>query len=364
MGADHKRIMEEFVDSGVQAERLGYWSLWVTEHHFASDRSYRPFDVSEDEYKTTDYDLSVDPLQMLTYLAAKTTDLRVGTAVVITHWDHPVRIAEKASILDNFSNGRVELGVGRGAGFREMELFDVPLEPGANNRRYHEAIEIIRGLWTGEPFAFDGEFYKLPANLQMVPRPVQPDVPLWIGSASLESAGWAARQNLPYATITWPLTQIDVYRQKAALFREAAAEVNWDISNVYNPHVLFMYCGETDEEAQETAYHYMKQFQYIIEQHYENLLDHGQDRVVFAATSEMFRNVDGLARFPIEHHIIGSPETCAERIDWFQRELGVNYFLLNIGWGAMPHEQTIKSMERLASKVMPRFGAVAAGAGH
>jgi hypothetical protein len=99
----------------------------------------------------------------------------------------------------------------------------------------------------------------------------------------------------------------------------------------------------------------MLQFQYIIEQHYENMLDHGLDRRVFAAMSETFKDLDGLARFPIEHHIIGGPETCAERIDWFRRELGVNYFLLNIGWGNMPHEQTIRSMERFAREVMPHF---------
>jgi alkanesulfonate monooxygenase SsuD/methylene tetrahydromethanopterin reductase-like flavin-dependent oxidoreductase (luciferase family) len=356
-------MLLEYIDSGVQAERLGFWSLWVTEHHFGSDRNYRPFDVSEDEYRTTDYDLSTAPIQGLTYLAAKTSQLRLGTAVVITHWDHPVRIAEKASMLDNFSNGRLELGVGRGAGFREIELYEVPGDPAVNNRRYHEAIEIIRGLWSGEPFNFEGEFYRLPKDLILVPKPVQQPAPIWVGSASLESAGWAAEQHLPYATITWPLTALEMYRKKIELFRSSAAESGYDITDVGIPHVLFFYCGENDDEAFETGHKYMMQFQYIIEQHYENMRYHGEDRRVFAATSEMFKDLDGLARFPIDNHIIGGPETCIERIEWFRRELGVNYILLNIGWGVMPHEQTIRSMERFSREVMPHFSPTPALAG-
>jgi alkanesulfonate monooxygenase SsuD/methylene tetrahydromethanopterin reductase-like flavin-dependent oxidoreductase (luciferase family) len=363
LGSDHRKVLLEYIDSGVQAERLGFWSLWVTEHHFGSDRNYRPFDVSEDEYRTTDYDLSTAPIQGLTYLAAKTSQLRLGTAVVITHWDHPVRIAEKGSMLDNFSNGRLELGVGRGAGFREIELYEVPSDPAVNNRRYHEAIEIIRGLWSGEPFNFEGEFYRLPKDLILVPKPVQQPAPIWVGSASLESAGWAAEQHLPYATITWPLTALEMYRKKIELFRSSAAESGYDITDVGIPHVLFFYCGESDDEAFETGYKYMTQFQYIIEQHYENMRYHGEDRRVFAATSEMFKDLDGLARFPIDNHIIGGPETCIERIEWFRRELGVNYILLNIGWGVMPHEQTISSMERFAREVMPHFSGTPALAG-
>jgi alkanesulfonate monooxygenase SsuD/methylene tetrahydromethanopterin reductase-like flavin-dependent oxidoreductase (luciferase family) len=363
VGGDHQQALRDFVDSGVQAERLGYWSLWVTEHHFGSDRDYRPFGVPESEYVNTDYDLSVEPLQLLTYLAAKTESLRLGTAVSITHWDHPVRLAEKAALLDTFSDGRLEFGVGRGAGFREMELFGVPTDPAANNRRYREAIEIIRGLWPGEPFSFDGEFYKLPADLTMIPRPVQQPAPLWVGSASLESAAWAAEQHLPYATITWPLTAMDMYRQKITLFRERAAEASYDISDARIPHVLFFYCGESDAEAAESAHHFMMQFQYVIEQHYENMRYHGEDRRVFAATSEVFKDLEGLARFPVEHHIVGSAATCAERVDWFQRELGVNYILLNIGWGLMPHEQTVRSMERFAREVMPKFTRMSAPVG-
>jgi alkanesulfonate monooxygenase SsuD/methylene tetrahydromethanopterin reductase-like flavin-dependent oxidoreductase (luciferase family) len=353
---DPGEVYANFIDICVTGEQLGYWSMWTTEHHFGSDAGYRPYGVSEDEYPHIDYDLSPDPLTLLTWAAAKTSRLRVGTAVAILHWDHPVRTAERAAMLDVLSGGRLELGVGRGAGFREADVFQVLADPAANNRRYHEAIAVIRGLWSGEPFAFDGEFFQLP-ELILRPRPKQQPAPIWVGSASLESAAWAAQEHLPYATITWPLTEIEMYRQKRALFLEAAEASGFDVSGVYNPHVLFLYCGESDEEAAETMFPYLMQYQYIIEHHYEFGRPHGANQGVLAAQDDMWKNLEPLARFPIDNHIVGSAETCAERVDFFQRELGVNYILCNVGWGQVPHEKTVASMRRFAEQVMPRFAA-------
>src|SRR6185503_383593 len=104
--------------------------------HFGSDRGYRPHDVSVEEYVDTDYDMASEPMMLLTYVAAQTKRLRLGTAVAILHWDHPIRVLERAVTLDALSGGRVELGVGRGAGFREQILYDVPLDQGVNYRKF------------------------------------------------------------------------------------------------------------------------------------------------------------------------------------------------------------------------------------
>jgi alkanesulfonate monooxygenase SsuD/methylene tetrahydromethanopterin reductase-like flavin-dependent oxidoreductase (luciferase family) len=126
--------LDRFVSTAVEAERLGYWSCWTTEHHFGSNPEYRPFGVPEDEYDMADYDMVADPLTLFTYVAAKTERLRLGTGVVVVHWDHPIRIAERAAMLDLLSGGRLELGIGRGAGFREVGVFKVPTD-GDESRR-------------------------------------------------------------------------------------------------------------------------------------------------------------------------------------------------------------------------------------
>jgi alkanesulfonate monooxygenase SsuD/methylene tetrahydromethanopterin reductase-like flavin-dependent oxidoreductase (luciferase family) len=106
--------------------------------------SLSPFAISEDEYPTTDYDMASDPMRLLSWVAARTTTLGVGTAVSILHWEYPIRTAERAALLDVLSAGRLELGVGRGLGFREAKVFGVPDDQAANERRYHEAVEILR----------------------------------------------------------------------------------------------------------------------------------------------------------------------------------------------------------------------------
>ena len=351
--AAHDRALNEWLNLGIEAERLGFWSAWTTEHHFQSDRDYQPYGVSADEYAVADYDMATDPLQLLGWLAAKTTNLRVGSGVVVLHWDHPMRVAERAAILDNLSGGRLELGVGRGAGWREHEMYKVPVDPAENGRKYHESIEIIRRAWAGEPFEFQGEFFEFP-KVALTPTPKRQPAPLWIGSASLDSAEWAGGEGLPYATITWPLTQIEHYIEKRRVFTQAASHAGYDPAAFDVPHFLMMYCGETDEEAAETARYHLMQFQYIVEGHYEFWRRSQKGTWLGASAGEM-ENLDYLANFPIIHHIIGSPDTCAERVDFFKKDVGVDYIVCNIGFGAMPYTKTLESMRRFADKVIPRF---------
>jgi len=353
-GASHADVYARWVDVAVAAEELGFWSVWTTEHHFASDRTYRPFLVPDDEYRAYDYDLAADPLALLAYAAAKTSRIRLGTGVVVLNWDHPLRVVERAAMVDVLSGGRLELGVGRGAGFREVQSFGVPADQGANARRFRECVEIIRTAWAGTTFHHDGEFFSFPP-LALLPRPVQQPAPIWIGSASNESAAWAGSEGLPYATITWPLTGIDRYQEKRRIYLEAAAGTNRDVSGHAIPHFLYTHCSATDERAGDTAYHYMKQFQYINEQHYEFARQSDEERLLFGAKKKEFGNVDALARYPVEHQLVGSAATIVERIRSYQEAVGLNYLVMNVGFGGMPHDETIASLERIAEEVLPAF---------
>lgn len=370
VGDPPSKVLDEYLQTAVVGEELGYRSIWTTEHHFASNRDYRPFGVSEDVYPSVDYDMASDPMTLLSWAAAKTTTLRVGTAVSILHWDHPVRTAERAALLDGLSHGRLEFGVGRGLGFREAQVFGVPSDPADNERRYHEAIEIIQRAWTGEFFEFDGEFYKVP-KLAITPQPER-ELPLIIGSASNSSAIWAARHNLPYATITWPLVEVNNYKQKRIEYLAAGEEAGYDVSEHLCPHFLYMYCAETDEEAAEVVEHYMTQFQYINEHHYELARQHAENAVAAvreqhsgtaAVSDDIAARMKELAVLPVAFHIVGSPETCIERVRMYEEEVGANYLVLNMGYAKMPFDMHMASLRRFAEKVMPHFPSTLAAAG-
>ena len=105
----------------------------------------------------------------------------------------------------------------------------VPEDPAASNRKFREEVDIINKAWSGRPFSHSGEFYSLPPNLATLPHPVQAKAPLWVGSASDESAEWATQQGLPYATIAWPLTIMEGYDKRYIHFA-AAEKANVDVS--------------------------------------------------------------------------------------------------------------------------------------
>jgi alkanesulfonate monooxygenase SsuD/methylene tetrahydromethanopterin reductase-like flavin-dependent oxidoreductase (luciferase family) len=360
-GVSPAPILTAWVDDAVEAERLGYHSAWCTEHHFASDPDYRPFGLTEREYPPADYDLAPDPMTLLGWAAARTKKLHVGTAVSILHWDHPIRTVERAAMLDALSGGRLMLGVGRGLGFREADVFGVPSNPQGNEKRYHEALSIIRQAWSGEYFSFEGEYYNIP-KLCITPQPDRQPAPIYVGSASNNSAIWAAKNDLPYATITWPLVDFNNYKEKRRAYLAAGEAAGFEIGRHLCPHFLYMYCGESDQESAEMVDHYMTQFQCILEHHYELNRNHHQNEAVrgshetgFRRPAEALSSMRDLTKGPIEFHIVGNPQTCIERVRAYEQEVGANYMVLNMGFGCMPREKRVASMRRFAEHVMPHF---------
>jgi alkanesulfonate monooxygenase SsuD/methylene tetrahydromethanopterin reductase-like flavin-dependent oxidoreductase (luciferase family) len=347
VSSDSASAYDTWLGIGLEAERLGLWSYWTTQHHFGSERDYRPYGVSEEVWPTTDYDLAPDPLTLLAFLAAKTTTLRLGTAVSILNWDDPLRIAERAAMLDVLSDGRLELGVGRGNGFREQVAFGVPADLDAATRRFREGVEVIRRAWTGEPFSYAGEFYDY-SNLIMLPRPTRQPAPLWIGAASDTTAAWAAEQRLPYATVTWPLIDLEAHAAKRAAFLAAAERHEVDANGWEFPHFLYMHCAETDAEARAVAAHCIEQFQYILDAHYQHSA--GRRRIFFG-TDTADLTVDRVTRQTLETQPIGSPRTVIERIRAYQEAVDLNYLVLNVGFGDMPLATTIDSLRLFMSEV-------------
>jgi alkanesulfonate monooxygenase SsuD/methylene tetrahydromethanopterin reductase-like flavin-dependent oxidoreductase (luciferase family) len=359
----HAEIYRQFLEIATEAERLGFWSIWTTEHHFTSPKDYWPFGVSADEYRpVAEYDINPDPLILLAYAAAQTSSIRLGTAVVVLPWDQPLRSTERAAMLDVLSNGRVELGVGRGSPTREGPAFGVPADPEVAGRRFREQVQLVRRAWGGHEFSFEGEFYSVPAGLGLTPTPVQREAPLWIGSASNDSAVWAAEQGLPYATIAWPLMLMEEYKTKHDVYHAAAAASGVDVSANENIVLLYTYCGESEDEAAETGYEYMKQFQYINEQHYELLRDQERFGVYLEMTGYKTPEnwVHQNAMYSVENHMVGTADTIVERLKFHEEDLGLKYILMNHGWGGMPQDKALASMRRISEHVMPHFSRVAA----
>lgn len=153
-------LYAETLDFITWTESLGFDGAWVPEHHGADD-GYAP-----------------SPLVALASIAARTKTMKLGSAVAIAPLYHPVRFAEDCAVLDILSNGRLEMAVAVGYRRREAETYGVDFS--SRGRRTDEFLEIVRRLWAGETFSYEGKHFTL-KNASIVPTPSRGRIPLFLG---------------------------------------------------------------------------------------------------------------------------------------------------------------------------------------
>jgi alkanesulfonate monooxygenase SsuD/methylene tetrahydromethanopterin reductase-like flavin-dependent oxidoreductase (luciferase family) len=169
------RGYHDFVDYHVEAEALGLHGSFVTEHHFT-----RIGQVSA-------------TLTLLTAIAARTTRLRLGTAVIVLPWHNPVLLAEQAATLDLLSGGRFDFGVGKG--YRHNEFSGFAMHPDEAEPRFEEALELIlRALASDTPFSHRGRFWRFDDIVVEPPPHQRPHPPLWMAAGSVRSIRDCARR--------------------------------------------------------------------------------------------------------------------------------------------------------------------------
>jgi probable F420-dependent oxidoreductase len=200
---------------GHEAEERGIGTIWVGEHVVLFDQYESSYPYAEDGRIPTPPGTGLlEPLSTLSFLAAHTTDVRLGTAMVLLPQRNPVYTAKEVSTLDWLSNGRVDLGIGVGWLEEEFEALNVPWP--RRGRRTDEYLEVLTTLWCDETSAYEGEFYSL-NPCSMFPKPVQhPHPPIHIGGESdaalrrtaRAAQGWHTFNRTP-AELAEPLGKLD-----------------------------------------------------------------------------------------------------------------------------------------------------------
>ncbi|HUB48332.1 MAG TPA: LLM class flavin-dependent oxidoreductase, partial [Acetobacteraceae bacterium] len=262
----HQAAQETLVNQvrqGILAERLGFQSFWLTEHHFQPEGA----------------EMSPNPLMVQTAIASRTRRLRLGQAANIIVWHHPVRLAEQIATLDVISGGRVECGIGRGYQPRENETLGRPYgstiqDQERNRKAFEETVSILMKCWTEPSFSHHGENFSIPPSytkwnhkqtiayfqmdkverrledvlalgdpdmysagnpvqattttlkeLQVFPQPVQkPHPQLWEPLTSARSLKWAAEHGLNGVMIAEPNDRL---RRNIEIYHEAAEKANF-----------------------------------------------------------------------------------------------------------------------------------------
>jgi probable F420-dependent oxidoreductase len=202
----------------MRAEELGYHGLW----------SFQRLLVGAGQTLEPVYQSVLDPLLALTYAAARTTQIRLGVAVINLPYVSPTYLAKQASTLDVLCGGRFDLGLG--TGWSEVEFTATGSDPNPRGRRTEEYLAVLRTLFRGEQAEFDGEFYTVPPSV-MAPRPVQPGgPPILLGGTADVALRRAGR--LAAGWVSSSRASLDDIARGTQIVRRAAEESGRDPDSV------------------------------------------------------------------------------------------------------------------------------------
>jgi len=167
----HKQLYDEFVTLCEIADKGGMHAIWTGEHH------------------GMDFTIAPNPFVTIADLARRTSNVRLGTGTVIAPFWHPIKLAGEAAMTDLICDGRLDLGIARGAYSFEYERLAPGLDAWQAGQRMRELIPAIKGLWDGD-YAHDGEFWKFPTTTS-APKPLQHPVPIWVAARDPNSHEFA-----------------------------------------------------------------------------------------------------------------------------------------------------------------------------
>ncbi len=341
---DAARIGQQ-IDQVCTAERLGFSDVWLTEHYFTGESVYN------------------DSLMFAAALAMKTSRIRIGFAVVQTPFHHPVRLAVQLALLDNLSNGRIDVGIGKGTVYNEYEFVGHGLRSHDSRERMEEAIEILERAWREAPFSYDGKFHKVHVPA-LRPKPVQqPGPPLWRSVISPGSFTECGKLGVPILTARLPVARI---KERWALYEQGLVAGGHDDgkrARLLAQSALWrhVYVAESDAQAEDELTHLLFETRdHLIQMRQEyNPPDFTIEPAALNAWNDPATSNEVAVADALKNGALyGSAETVRAQVAEL-RDVGVQHLLCQTGFGAMSHEQNIASMRRFGELVMPAFRSVA-----
>ena len=297
----------EFVERNVEAESLGYHSTFLVEHHF------------------TGFGQVSATLNLLTWIGARTTSLRLGTAVIVLPWHNPVLLAEQIATLDLLSNGRVDAGIGKGYRMKEFEGFSISMDEA--DARFEECLEVMLKAWTSDtPWSHQGTYWQYNEVVVKPPSTQKPHPQIWMGAGSPRSVKQVAQ--LGFNMLLGQFDSFEMIAEEVALFK---SEVE-SLGRVFNP--MSVAVARSVNLIDSTA-------------EYDQALESrmaARRRTQNLALRPDFQDTRDSAEAGT---IYGSPDQVSEKIQALH-DIGIEYVLLNAPAG-------ISTLRRFAKDVMPGF---------
>ena len=337
---DYTAIHEQ-VTQACFAETVGFDGIWLTEHNFTGESVY------------------CDPIPFASVVASRTSRIRIGFAVIQLALRHPIRLAIQLALLDNLSDGRLDIGVGHGTNYNEYEFVGYGLRSDDSRERMEETLEVLVRAWTEAPLVHKGKFYDLRLP-ELRPKPRQrPHPPIWRAVSSAGSVRECGRMGAPILIARIPIARVP---ERLALYQAGLDESGLDTATQQQlrekvavwrwVHVAESQAQAEDELAAtllETRRHQLHA------RATHNPADFKvADSRVNPWNDPHLSHEDGV-KYSLEHSALyGSAGRVAEQVAAL-RAVGAHHVLCQMSYGFLPHARIMESMRRFGEDVIPRF---------
>jgi alkanesulfonate monooxygenase SsuD/methylene tetrahydromethanopterin reductase-like flavin-dependent oxidoreductase (luciferase family) len=318
IGRSNQKYYEEVLTMAEWAEELGFDSFWLGEHHFYW------------------YGTCVSPPMIIAALGQRTKKIRLGPAVSVLPFHHPLVVAEEYALADNLCGGRLNFAIGSGFSPLEYKTFGMSMEEA--RERYWEGFDVILKAWRQEEFSHKGKFYQI-ENFSLWMKPVQkPMPPTWIAASSDETLIRAGE--LGFATMGIPFVRSDSIlgvKEKNDLFKESyfRAGHKEDPDIIVALHVLLQ---RSEEDAVKLA-----------RPHFERVVDYLKTS---RRPGAKVPDLDNIKKEKLA--VFTTPENAVAILKEYEN-IGVTHVIGMVNFGGLPMSDVRRTLELMSKEVFPKF---------
>jgi alkanesulfonate monooxygenase SsuD/methylene tetrahydromethanopterin reductase-like flavin-dependent oxidoreductase (luciferase family) len=323
------------------AETAGFDGIWLTEHNFTGESVY------------------CDPIPFASVVAARTSRIRIGFAVLQLALRHPIRLATQLALLDNLAAGRLDVGVGHGTNYNEYEFVGYGLRSDDSRARMAETLEVMVRAWTESPLVHHGKFYQLglPA---LRPRPRQrPHPPIWRAVSSAGSVRECGQLGTPMLMARIPLASVP---ERLTLYETGLAASGLDAATRQRRREQaalwrFVHVAESQAQAEdELAAALRGTRQHMVHARATHNPPDFQvpDSRINPWNDPRISDDDGVRYALATASLYGTARRVTEQVGEL-RDAGVHHVLCQLSTGYLPHPRILDSMRRFGDAVIPRF---------
>lgn len=241
---EHHARKENIFELAKKAESAGLDSLWVLERLIWPVNPQNPYPGGIDGKFPPDWQYILDPLETLTFVAAKTTKIKLGTSVVDMLFHNPIILSKRFATLDVLSEGRAIAGFGIGWSLDEYQVSSIPFRN--RGKRADEYLQMLKRVWTDDTVEFRGQFYDIPPS-KIEPKPLQkPHIPIYLGGYSEKTfARIANYANGWICTIRDSLEQVKSSIDK---IKQECRRINRDLDDIEFAAILYPIIINSDND--------------------------------------------------------------------------------------------------------------------